>query len=359
MKYNKDDHLIVNNVEIKGTRKYKKGSFYCILNGKTYDDLMGLRNAIKPVMSSKDYYDLYYKKEDEGFCLECNSATSFISVFDGYNKYCANNCYFKTVDHKEIVSNRFIKNPQKLEQFRERSIKTRAKRTPEQLEDMRIRKNSTVKARYGDKYLSNRVKNQWKLKTKEDIANQIEKAKNTKKINGTAEYNSYVHANKEILINGVSIFCQGYEDAVIKFLVYDCGFLLSDLSFGKDVPRVKHSCLSGVYRPDIFINKLNLIIEVKSDYTFIKDINMGCIKHKSSFDNGFNHVYFVISKLELGRVLSNLDKNYFKKFLDMTISNQASKEEGSKTRILNPYTPIAIGSGSATALKRLSKECVI
>lgn len=49
-------------------------------------------------MSGQDYYDLYYKKPDEGKCLTCNKPTNFINISSGYCNFCSNYCVGKNKD---------------------------------------------------------------------------------------------------------------------------------------------------------------------------------------------------------------------------------------------------------------------
>ena len=52
-----------------------------------------LRSHIKKHnLTIKDYYDLFYKKENEGKCLTCGKETCFITFKIGYRKYCSNIC---------------------------------------------------------------------------------------------------------------------------------------------------------------------------------------------------------------------------------------------------------------------------
>ena len=41
-------------------------------------------------LSTKVYYDLYIKQENEGLCKNCKNITEFISINDGYEKLCEN-----------------------------------------------------------------------------------------------------------------------------------------------------------------------------------------------------------------------------------------------------------------------------
>jgi hypothetical protein len=49
------------------------------------------------------------------------------------------------------------------------------------------------------------------------------------------------------------------------------------------------------YYPDFFIEKLNLIIEIKSLYTYEKELNQNLLKKDSCLNNGFNYL-FIINK---------------------------------------------------------------
>jgi very-short-patch-repair endonuclease len=49
------------------------------------------------------------------------------------------------------------------------------------------------------------------------------------------------------------------------------------------------------YHPDFFIQDINLIIEIKSDYYFNLHIDKNLAKKKSCVENGFNFL-FIINK---------------------------------------------------------------
>lgn len=46
-------------------------------------------------LKSKEYYDLYIKKEGEGECIVCNGATKFKGIVSGYKIYCSSKCLLK------------------------------------------------------------------------------------------------------------------------------------------------------------------------------------------------------------------------------------------------------------------------
>ena len=43
-------------------------------------------------ISSKEYYDKFYKQENDGICKICKSATKFKNFIYGYREYCSNRC---------------------------------------------------------------------------------------------------------------------------------------------------------------------------------------------------------------------------------------------------------------------------
>ena len=43
-------------------------------------------------LSIKEYYELYCRSENEGYCLVCGKQTKFYGINKGYNKYCSNMC---------------------------------------------------------------------------------------------------------------------------------------------------------------------------------------------------------------------------------------------------------------------------
>lgn len=70
------------------------------------------------------------------------------------------------------------------------------------------------------------------------------------------------------LPSGRIVYLQGYEPEIVTLLLRE--FPEEDLCLGKDVPRIPY-VLDGVarcYIPDIYIPSLNLILEVKSLWTY-------------------------------------------------------------------------------------------
>lgn len=43
-------------------------------------------------MKSKEYYDIYLKKEKDGVCIICGKETQYVNITSGYRKTCGNSC---------------------------------------------------------------------------------------------------------------------------------------------------------------------------------------------------------------------------------------------------------------------------
>lgn len=58
-------------------------------------------------MSNQQYYDMFIKKPNEGYCLTCNKPTSFISLNLGYHQHCNRACakLDKDIQEKRLNTN--------------------------------------------------------------------------------------------------------------------------------------------------------------------------------------------------------------------------------------------------------------
>jgi hypothetical protein len=67
--------------------------FKCEICLREFKSLKGVQSHALQThyVKSKDYYDKYLKKEDEGKCY-CGSLTKYINITTGYHKYCSIKC---------------------------------------------------------------------------------------------------------------------------------------------------------------------------------------------------------------------------------------------------------------------------
>ena len=331
-----------------------KGKFYCCLNGKTYNSLGGLRNGIRPYFATvKEFYDTYYKTPDEGICVVCGKEANFINVVRGYSRVCSDVCHCKDPLHRKKVSSRFENNPEKLEAALLKMKQTNAAKPQEMKDQVSKARMATLYSRYGKDYMSKKALRQWAKLTPEQRSEIGQRTLKTKIKNGNLNCNGMSSYKKKYFTLDNKTFCyQGFERYVIECLVSKFGFSVDDIFVGRDVPRIKYSGnKSGVYYPDIFVKSLNLIIEVKSEFTlFGTNENMfirNCNKQQSIIDSGYNAVIIC-----LYNSLVEEDEVEIENYISMVTSSRAS--EMKKVQRLSgdaEYSAIAIGRGSTKVPK--------
>ena len=101
---------------------------------------------------------------------------------------------------------------------------------------------------------------------------------------------------KTSIIDGIEIIYQGYELRGIYKLLSE-GYLIEDIKIGRDeVPTFRY-ILNGktkVYYPDIFIPKDNRIIEVKSKWTYEKELEKNLLKKQSVINSGYLLDFYIM-----------------------------------------------------------------
>jgi len=84
--------------------------FLCEMCNNSYINMRDLATHIsrshKNEISLKDYYDICFKKDDEGKCKTCGKETNFVSIVRGYLKYCCHECF---TSNKEANENKTVK----------------------------------------------------------------------------------------------------------------------------------------------------------------------------------------------------------------------------------------------------------
>lgn len=115
-------------------------------------------------------------------------------------------------------------------------------------------------------------------------------------LNSSRKYKIYKFpSNKEV-------FVQGYEDYVIDQLLleYDeSDIIISNNEITKCIDIIYY-VINGnnhKYYPDIYIKSENKIIEVKSTYTYNKDIEKNLLKMQACVNAGFNFEFKIIDKI--------------------------------------------------------------
>ena len=319
------------------------------LDGKIFKNGIAFGNYLRKINKTvREVYDEFLKTEKEGSCQVCKKETSFISFSKGYRNFCSDICAMKSEKHRSSVSQRFFGNPDKLkEALRKTKIAVNSQSIEKKTEIQKKKHDSKVK-KYGEKYASEQSLVQWSKKTEEERKNIGKRIVETRIKNGTLVTSPSNFKMKEVVIGGKKYHYQGYEGIVLNLLIEELKLDPKLVINGRDIKPVPFcGNRSGKYRPDIWIPNFNLLIEVKSQYTFCKypDVYLKNLqKQKASFDAGYFHVFFVLYN---GKI-SNSCKIAMKEILDMTISSQAQEiEKVQRLEVDTSYSPIAIGTGSA------------
>jgi hypothetical protein len=300
--------------------------YVCKIDGTEYKTARGLANRLRVYdITSKAYYDKYLKKDLEGVCLYCKvNQTKFTNLTLGYKTYCSSKCCCQSEEHRLAVSNRFVNNPNVLESFRQKSKESYNSESAKQ----RIQKAlKTKEEKYGSEYFSNVVKDVW---SKRSIAEKLaiaEKSMLTK-----SKRNWY----KPYQWNDKTYPVQGYEPFVLDFLTEN-GF--TDFVIGaKNVPKFRYQIneKEQTYYPDIFLPSLNLIVEVKSKFTFDEHSQRNEIKKESVLKAGYNFTFVIFHRVYSDAIRKDV-LDGFKKYLDWLISSRAAVlVEGSTTTGIIP-----------------------
>lgn len=218
------------------------------------------RNVKKQRKTKKEKYgDINYNNPEkrEKTCLERYGVKSFLSlVTDRNNKH--NN-------YKNVIKQWFIDNPKE----REKRSKWMASN------EFKEKSKNTVKEKYGVDHV--------------------------------------MHIDSVVLKNHLSGFwSKKYKDTNLYYRgSYEFDFLEKyfdklNISNAKSISYIFKN-KKRRYFPDFYIKELNLLIEIKSTYTYEKDFNKNIAKQEESINKGFNHIIII-------------DKDYskFDKIINMT-----------------------------------------
>ena len=281
------------------------GSFYkynmkilCKICNKDCKDIRALCMHIvkKHKSNKKDYYDNNLKKENEGICPICNKETVFVSLSQGYRKYCSTRCANNDIIIKEKIIKTQIKKYGGMG-FASNSIKNKIIKTAtkngnkissyENLQKMKI----SLKEKYGYEYPS-----------------QIEKFK--EQIKNTKDEKN-IGTNPKYKYNGI-FFDSSWEIAYYIWLVdHNKKFEYHNgLYFTYDYNGIQYR-----YYPDFIID--NKIIEIKNNYIYEKMLDETTIEHakyKCMLKNNVEILFKSDIELYLNYIKLTYGKDYLERF---------------------------------------------
>lgn len=191
--------------------------------------------------------------------------------------------------------------PQALVQFQEKTRQTNLEKfgteIPQRLQGLKDKTTKTNIKRYGISHHS-------KLKETQDkkVKTNLEKygVINVMQADGIFDKNRYFQKRDYIFESGRVEKIQGYEDKGIDYLleIYHEDDIVINPSHLIKIFYIEEN-KTHRYFPDIYIPKDNLIIEVKSEYTykgFIGWYNTNLLKRQACLDAGHNFKFMIFDK---------------------------------------------------------------
>jgi hypothetical protein len=135
-----------------------------------------------------------------------------------------------------------------------------------QKEGIREKINETFEQKYGDHpKRTHAVQEKWKQTCLEKYGGHPNQ---NPEVQAKAEKNSYRHKDYTMPC-GTIVKVQGYEDKALNELL-EC-FTEDEIILGRgNVPRIRYVCsesVNRIYYPDFYIQPLNTILEIKSEWT--------------------------------------------------------------------------------------------
>ena len=287
-----------------------KDKTICKICGKNFKCLNSLRTHFQiHNLSSKQYYDQFFKKDNEGKCLECGKETDFKDINFGYRKFCSSKCNNSSKLTQEKAKQIFlmkygVENPAQCEKFKKKIQKTCLEKygviSTNKLHEVKEKKKQTCLKLYGTENPNQNIEI---LKKGQKSAFKI----------------------KSIEIKGKKFDIQGYEEIFLnlcqKGIISE--FQIEDLT--SDVPSTKYifDSKEKIYIPDFYHSLSNTVIEVKSTWTFngcgkdlrkLEEIKAKC---KGVIITGYNFCLYILDKK--GNVLRKITtleefKLFFLKF---------------------------------------------
>ena len=299
----------------------------CKVTNKHFNSARGFLNHLRTLnLSSKEYYDKFYIKDGEGKCY-CGNKTKYHAF--SYKTFCSTKCKNGSKEHRKCVSERFIKNPQALKSFREKkkSLNIDYSKLIEKRRNT-ISKKCQILGISEYEYYSQHSTNAFNSLSEEKITQRTLKTMETREKNSNSEMKS---GYKKYPFFDEFVSLQGYEPIVLNSLIFDFNFGKNDIMIGKSkIPIIKYGN-NKMYFPDFYLPNQNLIIEVKSNYTFEQHRDIVIQKCNATLESGYSIVLVILTKSEARNRKLNGSKN----LLHWAISSQAPK-------------PIWYGEGSTT-----------
>lgn len=193
-----------------------------------------------------------------------------------------------------------IKQPQQLQDFKDRSARTCEEKygvsAPQQNKIIRKKSIDTCLEKYGAENIA-QLPSTWD-KIRETSVNRYGVTSPNQDPIIHRKQDGARYRNKEYIFpSGKVVLIQGYENLAIATLLFEGYAEDSILTETKDMPDIRYVQNGSIHRyfPDIYLPNHNLIIEVKSTYTFGISNEKNLLKKQACLDAGYNFRFMIFN----------------------------------------------------------------
>jgi len=318
---------------MKEFKKTNDRLFICEECNRSFNNHQSLGKHISQKHNLKNYYNKYLKEESEGLCKICGKETKFVNLVKGYLNTCSKKCkniycYNKNkmgmkekygVEHnfqRKEIREKIIKDNKKNQKYpfykketqnkiKENNFKIYGLENQFQREEVKEHNKQIKKERYGDEYYNNPEKNKQTCLEHFGVEHSLQSKEIQEKFKQTCFNNNGVEwpmQNREIFEKAQK---SGYKIKYFKNTdiyyrgTYEFDFLEKYYPLFPNIMNAKsikyfYENKEHYYHPDFYIPSLNLIIEIKSEWT-IKQQGKEKInaKEKAIITNGFKYLVII------------------------------------------------------------------
>lgn len=301
------------------------------ITGREYNTLRGLLNSLRPLnITSEEYYLKYVYETGQNVCETCGKETDYSKW--GFKRFCSKTCSDNSPIHKQSQKDKFEKKWVQ-DSYRNAHKKINFSTSIEKRRQSELKKAESLGISLKEYYSNKSIMAATSISATKR-KNMVIKRMRTLGSNTDKTYRS---AYRDFSFRGDTIRVQGYEDRVLSYLENSLFNDYNIIAGGKPIVVEYFSTEDNkkhMYFPDIYVEEPNILIEVKSSYTYkmhkqqVLDKIAGCIV------SGYKIITLVFGSNKIRDYgISNETKN----LLNWAISSQASYnslivfDEGSTT----------------------------
>jgi hypothetical protein len=232
----------------------------------------------------------------------CNTLIKNFGVDNPFKSKIIQNKYVKSMQQKYGVTN-----PLKLEAVKQKikdtSIKKYGHSHSSQSYDVKLKSINTCNIKYGYNYILQIPEIRNKIQNTNLKRYGVRNPSQNPIIQWKVQESGFKY-KRYIMPSGNCRFIQGYEHFALDELVtkYNEDDIITSK---KEIPTIPYIYNNSkhVYFPDIYIKSENKIIEVKSDYTYEKEIEKNIIKKTNCINRNFKFEFWIYNKYKNKKII--------------------------------------------------------